>query len=93
MNELKKPDLTIHGLLAWLRTMPPDDKYDYASQSKCACAQFLKSQGFRDVWAGGWTVAVDGERHNIPLQIQEAVEDGPYTFGDALARASKIAAR
>jgi hypothetical protein len=38
-------DFTIADVLAWARTKPADETYDYVSNFHCALAQFLKATG------------------------------------------------
>ena len=60
---MANPDFTISDVLAWARTKPADERYDYSDGSNCALCQFLDETGRAanprvDMWqlssAGQW---------------------------------------
>lgn len=75
-------DFKIADVLAWARTKPADEEYDYWSCDNCVLAQFAKERGLPTTGAGGfgWYDAAGHEHEIIPRRSGVAASD-PHTFG------------
>lgn len=78
------PDFTIADVLAWARTKPANERYDYCSNGQCALAQFLRATGRAAdpqvvswAWQDGWS-----EYQPLPNGAAWAANHGPDTFGN-----------
>jgi hypothetical protein len=82
-------DFTIADVLAWARTKPADEKYDYSDSGNCALCQFLR-ETFRaaspsvrpympgETVGGGWREA-GRDRVPYPQELESALRaDGAY---------------
>lgn len=80
-------DFTIADVLAWARTKPADEQYDFCLPSSCAVAQFGRATNRNDL------VGV-GDLRDLPFEFSHelwsaAVED-PMTFGAFVMRLEKL---
>jgi hypothetical protein len=71
----------------WVKAMPAEQEYDYQQPTKCAFAQFLKSQGYPNpvVLVSSFvlhnsTTAWHRYRYDYPQDLAQAIM-GPATFG------------
>jgi hypothetical protein len=97
-------DLTSQ-FLAFCRSKPADEEYDYVEPWGCAFAQFANAQGlsFDGVGARHWD-DLEGGRHELPIPIQTALTadrlelcerhglSADHTFGALTARLEVILA-
>jgi hypothetical protein len=91
----KKPGVfTLDGLIAWLETKDPNEKYRYLSIHRCLLAQYFHAKGFRFVSVG--PNSMDGLRYGFIPYIKELpphfdnIAVSCCTFGSALAVAKNI---
>jgi hypothetical protein len=76
---------TLYRFIAWLRTKPADEFYDWSSPKACACGQF------------GWFEAFKARDEGVDLNGIAAGDDwdrgllrpADWTFGQCLARAER----
>jgi hypothetical protein len=95
-------DFTIADVLAWARTKPADERYDYTASSNCALCQFLRETGRGvnpSVGPDGWSGGERGGNYKLlPAGINNAVQDvdsdAPrtvgWTFGELVKRLEKL---
>jgi hypothetical protein len=89
--ETVSPDFTVADVLAWARTKPADEVYDYGNPGDCALCQFLKETG--QTRQGGsigeryWT-DLTGKVRYIPTDLNAAADGGgaEWTFGALVKR-------
>jgi hypothetical protein len=81
-----KPDPVYDGVrlsefIAWLETMPANERYDYSRPEQCALAQFLASRG----------APADDQLVALPIEENHWLDTIAHsrTFGQALAKAKK----
>jgi hypothetical protein len=95
-RKTKADPFSLHTLVAWLDTMPSNERYRYFSHGNCALAQYFKAQGFTDVSVSGftWSSAERGKRllpkdfEDVPVPEWRWSTFGlSSTFGAALERA------
>jgi hypothetical protein len=77
------PDFIIASVLAWARTKPADQTYDYQAKGNCALCQFLKNNGLAadpmvaahlpDGRGGFWRDWAVGGTHGYPLALEYAL--------------------
>lgn len=98
------PDpFTLEALIAWLRTHPIDEEYDYSDWHTCLLGVYTIASGGRHFWEEG--AAVDWissrARYGIGSNILpacgsnlaiEVARPRPHTMGAALARAETLLA-
>ena len=87
---MTSPDFSIPQFLAWARTKPADERYDYWDTRNCAMCQFLRDRGLPVRAAGGdggWEDA-DEQWHEAPQRIPLAAE--PHTYGALVTRLEKL---
>lgn len=101
---VKADPLLLDALIAWLEKHPADEQYCFTDYGLCLAAQYNASIGRRydrdhirlDVYS---TIALGGRHSNATFDekleaIACAVGDSSgWTFGEAVERAHKIAAR
>ncbi len=86
-KKVKKTELSLDGLIAWLETMPPEGEYHWLSTQNCVFCQYQKA-------AGKWDNHIRFEylpgdfRYNYHL----IGAWGAWTFGKALERARNVQA-
>jgi hypothetical protein len=87
---------TLADLIAWLRTKPAEEEYNYANPSDCALAQFFKARGYRlrGLSCNDFDV-VGGKSYEFPLEwVALANYIVPYrvprTFGKMLENALEL---
>lgn len=82
-------DFTIADVLAWARTKPADERYDYQDTGNCALCQFLKASGLAErpyvemYWAdvpGGWRDRGASGLSGYP-EVMEPALSGDGSFG------------
>lgn len=99
-------DFTIADVLAWARTKPADERYNYSDNTNCALCQFLRETGRAvsptvvpyfgaDDPEGGWRDTEDGDLRQYGAALDDAVRgssDGRrWTFGALVKRLEKLA--
>jgi hypothetical protein len=89
----KKPDVhSVAGLIAWLETQDPQQRYVYSSPGACLCAQYYRAMGYRFVlvtpesFCHGFLWS-----HVLPDGFNQIAVYGEPTFGAALQRAREYA--
>lgn len=88
-------DFTIADVLAWARTKPADEEYDYCSNGNCAVAQFLKETGRAKkprVHPEDWYDGKRGKAHDLDYRISCAANNSIEQFGEFVRRLERIAA-
>ena len=78
-----------HQVLDWVRSQPPEKKYDYyegdtSEGEGCALCQFLVANGYaRNPVVGGfrWLDESDGVEHPYTGEFADALGEQPWTFG------------
>lgn len=97
--KVKADPLSLDNLIAWLEKKPSDKGYDYGCNGHCLFGQYL-SQAYDgkanvgsnefDIWKDDkWLI----EDMNLPRGWGDLAWEHPRTFGGALDRARKLAAR
>ncbi len=77
--------VSLCGLIAWLETMPPHERYDFMNPYKCVLAQYQIAQGIpENDPAVAVPVSSDGWLTDI---VQSTGKHKDWTFGAALQRA------
>jgi hypothetical protein len=80
-----RADFTVADVLAWARTKPASETYDYCDNDNCALAQFLRETGRAKrarVNPLFWRDGVNSKRtHPIPHGLNDAALEGGETFG------------
>lgn len=67
-------DFTVAELLAWARTKPAGERYDYGDVNNCALCQFLRETGREsNPSVGGESYYLSGRRVTLPEDIGDAV--------------------
>jgi hypothetical protein len=91
------PDFTIADVLAWARTKPADEVYNYADFRNCAICQFLKETGRcadPAVTGSRWRCRSRGGRiyASFDKRINAAANGPRYkdTFGELVERLEKL---
>jgi hypothetical protein len=92
------PDFTVAEFLAWVRTKPADEEYDYGAPHDCAICQFLKATARtapNAVIGMVYWVDVNGDARRIPFSVDKAADNGgqDWTFGALAKRLETIAYR
>lgn len=94
-----KPDVfSLEGLIAWLETQDPETTYAFSLAQSCLVALYVEGVGGkfqRDALDPEYVVGnrrLSAWTHDMGRLIDVAV-DVPWTFGAALDRARKLAAR
>jgi hypothetical protein len=91
-----RTDFSLPDVLTWARTKPADEAYDYLANCNCALAQFLRETGRSpSPWVTGfdWREgSFDGQRHQMPKVVADAVNAFPNTFGAFADRLEKVLA-
>ena len=88
-------DFTISDVLAWARTKPADERYDYENPRNCALCQFLRETGRCDapaVSSGyGWgeASAPMRSRRQYPSELESPLSRSD-TFGGLVKRLEAI---
>ena len=86
-----------HQALAYFRSKPADEEYNFSSTTNCAMCQFLRDTGYPVAGAGGdyWR-DTNHEKHDLPSSLTSWDRGGsgvlssePWTFG---ALADRLAA-
>ena len=77
---------TLYRFIAWLRTKPADEFYDWPDPKKCICAQFgwievFKAKDTEGVWLNAIAA---GDRWSEAI-----LSPADWTFGKCLARAER----
>lgn len=73
--------------LAFVKSKPADEAYDWFSITGCAMHQFLVARGFPVSTTGRWDWAdTGGDFHPIPDIAHESASVTPYTFGSLASR-------
>jgi hypothetical protein len=86
--ETVSPDFTVADVLAWARTKPAGERYDYCSNGECATAQFLLDRGepLAGVRDACWRDTSD-KLHRLPAGLNAAtIGDFNWTFGALVKR-------
>ena len=85
-------DFSIADVLAWARTKPADEAYDYHDICGCALYQFCEAKGLPVASCGG-TDWCDhkGNRHRLLPQGCGVASSGPWTFGAFVKRLEALA--
>jgi hypothetical protein len=74
-------DFTIADVLAWARTKPADEQYDYHNAQACAIAQFGQETGRAEL------INLDSfELQEKSEAVEDAVVNRPWTFGALVQR-------
>jgi hypothetical protein len=91
--ETVSPDFTVQDVLAWARTKPADEAYNYCSTGSCAIAQFLIATGrsknpcVADDWDDD-----SGQPHAIDWRLRNAANSVfEETFGALVKRLEVLA--
>jgi hypothetical protein len=88
------PDFTVADVLAFARSKPADEAYDYEDPCCCALGQFIRDAlGTDDYCLGNLTVAIGGVCRPIPSTLHKALRFGDWTFGALVKRLEAIAYR
>jgi hypothetical protein len=88
------PDFTIADVLAWARTKPADEKYDYVDNRQCALAQFLRETEIaKDPYVipcGYWLNGRRGRNRQFGYALNTALHAD--TFGELTERLEQVVA-
>jgi hypothetical protein len=88
-------DFTVADVLAWARTRPADEAYEYVDGRNCAMCQFLRGTGrAAEPRVGfGWRDG-DGAEHPLPWNLCSAAfgDGGKTTFGGLVKRLEALSA-
>lgn len=81
-------DLSISNVLAWARTKPPTETYEYTDISSCALSQFLRDSGSPSpiVTAKYYQRTPTEPYRVVDVELNEAVGSEPHDFGALVAR-------
>jgi len=82
-------DFTAEDFLAFCKSKPSEEAYDYVDDQRCALAQFLRSIGREDVSVGshGFSDHTTGrDDQPIPDTIYRALRSLDNTFGELALR-------
>jgi hypothetical protein len=86
-------DFTVADVLAWARTKPADEEYDYCSNGSCAIAQFVRETGRSAnpyVAGNGWGSGGYDSNGCLPNRfddrLRDAANDSDETFGGLVER-------
>lgn len=82
-------DFTVADVLAWARTKPAGERYNYMDNSNCALCQFLRETGrAKQPYVKGFTWVEDGgSSRYIPAPIQGPLCEGAFgRLADRLAK-------
>ena len=92
-RSLKMASFTRRTFLAWLKTKPADEEYDYLDNNQCVVAQFLKDTGrMSKPNVGGFDFRNKAARDprastDLPAFLSGVVlHEAPTTFGALAAR-------
>jgi hypothetical protein len=88
-------DFTIADVLAWARTKPADERYNYVDPHNCAISQFLRDTGRAVtpvVNQMSWWDEEDGEPQTYPWEISSAANQGSDDFGTFVANLESLSA-
>lgn len=80
-------NIEINEFIAWLRTKPENEEYNYHSGSNCPIAQFFKNKGFDHVSVSGQDYCINGEQFEIPHPLWRYLTpsfNSRQTFGSLL---------
>lgn len=89
---MSQPDFTISDVLAWARTKPADERYDYDDVANCAMCQFLRDTGRAsdpNVGSLTWDDLDNLETlDSVPFdpRLDKVVKHGSHTFGALVTR-------
>ena len=83
----KQSDFSVENLIEWLKTMPPDRRYDWSRAKECLIGQWCESKGLKGdaLHRKSCELGVKDEFYDIALR-----ETHRSTFGAALDRALAI---
>jgi hypothetical protein len=90
-QKTKADPFTLESLIAWLKTKPANERYNYAFHDSCMIAQYLTDMGYRNVSVGAcgrWDA--DGASGDLVQFAAIAIARArctEWTFGAALKRA------
>lgn len=73
--------LTLPSFLAWAKTKPPDETFDYVDNEDCAIALFIKDEGYAGVSVSGFAVSYP-EHVKIPWDIETALVEALAAGGN-----------
>ena len=94
-------DFSVADVLAWARTKPADERYDYGDPSDCALCHFLIVTGRAvDPSVGPWIserltgywqdCAGDNAKHPYPRGLEPALSTSPHRYGALVKRLEAI---
>jgi len=72
-----------HQALAYFRSKPADEGYDFFNPSRCALSQFGRDLGFPHL------ICPDSLEGTVSNRMALALADSPYTFGALADRLEK----
>lgn len=77
-----------HQFLAFCRSKPADEGYNFADTCGCAFGQFLSATGICETpYVGGFTWGnAPGDKHPLPSAVAGALVGYPWTFGALTTR-------
>jgi hypothetical protein len=98
----RKWDLcSLEAVIAWLKTKPANEWYDYSDSARCAGGQYIKEKGlgphvhYEDILDGPTDRPTNGPASRTAVFNTDQLRAGrpsDWTFGKALARAEKLQA-
>lgn len=83
----KEKDFSVSALIAWLKTMPADESYDWMDASNCALGQWCGSMGLRGEARRRKSVKLGEDDTFYQIALQDTYDP---TFGKALRKALAI---
>ena len=93
-------DPSLDGLIGWLKTKEPEDRYEYTAPCSCLLHQYLKAAGLNPFSVSPTMYHLNLRDNRIDIEgkplgddLAEVARTTPHTFGEALERAEKIRGR
>ena len=92
-----KTDFTLSQILAWARTKPAEEAYEYTANENCALCQFIRETGRADHPSVGahywneWEGVTYGRliaRHTFPDGLANTLQ--ARSFGELVSRLEKL---
>lgn len=80
---------TVEAIIAWLETMPPLGRYDWADPQRCLACQYYQSIGIARPWTVDETLGYIRAFGDHETYFFIAAKH-PHTFGAALKRARAL---
>ena len=79
-------DFSVADVLAWARTKPADETYEFTSAGTCALGQYAREVA----GASAWEACCGIYESRVPRELMRAANMGNATFGKFVARLEAI---